>query len=107
MSNDLDERQKYYTWSGAVQALPVSLQPDVYWLDLSQVTINPYLNLLFGKDNRMKHRSGRWEIDLRASTTCRDLLLEHNRTTTSVLRISPVVLDTLQSNVKYIHDVTI
>jgi hypothetical protein len=54
----------------------LSRDTDVFWLDLSQVLINPYVDHLFTKDSRMKHRLGRWEITLRPSVTSKGLLLE-------------------------------
>ncbi|KAF2830699.1 hypothetical protein CC86DRAFT_316215 [Ophiobolus disseminans] len=84
--NELDLRQGQQDLNLHSHIRSVSRDTEVVWLDLSQFEINPYLDFLFAKDERIKHRWGRWELDLRASTTRRHLLVEHNRTTDAFIR---------------------
>ncbi|KAF2676887.1 hypothetical protein K458DRAFT_396466 [Lentithecium fluviatile CBS 122367] len=53
---------------------PSSRQPDIYWLDLSQFNMNPYLEVLFG--DRLSVKQGKYEINLRSSVSSSDLLFE-------------------------------
>ena len=53
----------------------VSRDRDNYWLDISQLEINPYLEALFAEEHQSKHRLGRWEISLRPTATSQTLLL--------------------------------
>jgi len=53
----------------------VSRETDIYWLDLSQLEINPYLEALFAEEHQSKHRLGRWEICLRKAANSPQTLL--------------------------------
>jgi len=81
--NELDVSQRHKVH----QHLPfvVARDTDVYWLDLSQFEVNPYFEQLFAREDRIRSRLGRWEINLRASTTKGHLLIEHDDTVDSLI----------------------
>jgi len=73
--NHLDSTQPSdaFPWNHRVR---ISRETDIYWLDLSQFEVNPYLEALFAEEHQSKHRLGRWEICLRAAASPQTLLLD-------------------------------
>jgi hypothetical protein len=67
----LDIEQKHDFQFGVVSS---PRDTATFWLDLSQVQINPYFDCLFTHNNRIKHHLGRWEITLRPHPS--DMILE-------------------------------
>jgi hypothetical protein len=63
----------------------VTRDTDIFWLDLSQVQVNPYFNRLFAYSDQIQHRFGRWELTLYPSRTSSAILLEHTPTTDLLL----------------------
>jgi hypothetical protein len=72
--NELDFKQRNEYYHDSTHS--VSRDTDLYWLDLSQLQINPYLNLLFSDENRILHHLGRCEIRLRTRATLDTLVLD-------------------------------
>ncbi|KAF1845462.1 uncharacterized protein K460DRAFT_366342 [Cucurbitaria berberidis CBS 394.84] len=81
--NDLDVQQRH-NLHGRINSISRTAD-NICWLDLSQFVINPYFNHLFAKDDRIKHRFGRWEITLRPSNTPDGLLFARSSATSLLL----------------------
>ncbi|KAI4620085.1 hypothetical protein J4E80_004611 [Alternaria sp. BMP 0032] len=55
--NEFDVSQANYEYHDST--VSVSRDTDLYWLDLTQVQVNPYFDLLFSEKGRFLHRLGR------------------------------------------------
>ena len=79
LPSSLAETLNHLDWSQRDDAFrttySVSRETDIYWLDLSQLEINPYLEALFAEEHQSKHRLGRWEICLRKAASSPQTLL--------------------------------
>jgi hypothetical protein len=64
--------------------LPASRHPHCYWLDFTQLELNPYLDVLFGQ--RMEVRRGRCELRLSTASPGLPSLLDRTLST-SFLRV--------------------
>jgi len=84
--NHLDSTQPSHAfpWYHRVR---VSRETDIFWLDLSQFEVNPYLEALFVEEHQSKHHLGRWEICLRAAASPQTLLLNSLLSNKALLEI--------------------
>ncbi|KAI4924175.1 uncharacterized protein J4E92_007256 [Alternaria infectoria] len=65
--NELDIGQRSIDYHD--NTFSVSRDTDLFWLDFTQLQINPYFDLLFSEKGRLLQRLGRWEISLRPDAT--------------------------------------
>ncbi|KAI4710739.1 hypothetical protein J4E89_004329 [Alternaria sp. Ai002NY15] len=69
---DTSQPSEAFPWNHNVR---ISRETDIYWLDLSQFEVNPYLEALFAEEHQSKHLLGRWEICLRKAASSLETLL--------------------------------
>ena len=69
---DTSQPSEAFPWNHNVR---ISRETDIYWLDLSQFEVNPYLEALFAEEHQSKHLLGRWEICLRKAASSPETLL--------------------------------
>jgi hypothetical protein len=81
---DLEIGQR--NWSYHPHRFPVIPKTNLCWLDLTQLLINPYLELLFSEENRILHRLGRWDMSLRPAATPHTLLLDASNSQKSLVQ---------------------
>lgn len=68
---DIKQRTKHHE-----HVPPIPRSANVYWLDVSQLDMNPYLRAILEREHSLTQRLGRWEVKLRSSVSKENLIFD-------------------------------